>query len=445
MAKKSVREIILDSLLKIEKSKSYSHILIDETIKREQLSTKDARLLTEIVYGTVQRKMTLDYYIDQFVKRRDRLKDWVNMLLRLSIYQIVFLDRIPIYAIIHEAVDIAKRRGHKGIASLVNGVLRNIDRHGVESVNDIEDLSIKTSHPKWLTDRWQKMYGEKVTEQMCLTNLEKKPLAVRIQPLKISRDHALKKLEKEGIIGERSLLSKQGIIIKEGNIIQSKLFQDGYLTIQDQTSMITAEMLKVKRGMTILDTCSAPGGKATHIAELMHDEGKLYAYDLHAKKLSFIDKQANKLQLSIIQLEQKDARKLRTTHADETFDRILVDAPCSGLGVIRSKPDIKYHKTIEDIKRLAKIQLDILQEVAPLLKRGGQLIYSTCTVEREENEHVVKQFIERMPNFVVDKQFFQDLPQVLQNSPGITMWGLQIFPQTLNTDGFFLTRLRRNN
>lgn len=443
MATYQIREIILDVLLKIEKAKSYSHLLIDETIKREYLQAKDARLLTEIVYGTVQRQITLDYYIDHFVKKPKQLKDWVRILLRLSIYQMVYLDRVPNYAIINEAVDIAKRRGHKGISSLVNGVLRTVQRQGIEDSQTIEDLSIRTSHPEWLVERWLNMYGKEKTEHMCTVNLQTKPLAVRIQPLKISRKEALNELEKDDIIGEQSLFSKQGIVIKQGNIIHSHLFREGYLTIQDQTSMLAAEMLKVKRGMKVLDTCSAPGGKVTHIAELMENVGSIYAYDLHAKKLSLIDKQAKKLQLSIIQSGQKDARELSTLHAEKTFDRILIDAPCSGLGVIRSKPDIKYNKTLTDIKRLANIQLNILLEVAPLLKDNGKIVYSTCTVDKLENEQVIKQFINQADEFIVDEQFFNELPQFLQKGPGISKYGLQVFPQTYNTDGFFLTRLKR--
>ncbi|HLS20709.1 MAG TPA: 16S rRNA (cytosine(967)-C(5))-methyltransferase RsmB [Bacillota bacterium] len=445
MSTYQIREIILDVLLKIEKAKSYSHLLIDDVIRREKLQANDARLLTEIVYGTVQRQITLDYYIDQFVKKRKQLKDWVRHLLRLSIYQMAFLDRVPEYAIINEAVDIAKRRGHKGIASLVNGVLRNIQRKGLVDPKEIDNLSIRTSHPQWLIDRWLDMYGKEITEQMCVVNLQKKPLSVRIQPLKITLNEALDELEKDGIIGEQSKFSKQGIVIKQGNIIRSRLFQEGYLTIQDQTSMITAEMLKVKPGMKVLDTCSAPGGKVTHIAELMENKGSIYAYDLHLKKISLIEKQAKKLQLSIIQSKQKDARELRTSHSEKSFDRILIDAPCSGLGVIRSKPDIKYNKTIDDIKRLAAIQLNILLEVAPLLKDNGQIVYSTCTVDQLENEQVIEKFINKMDEFIVDEQFFNELPKFLQDGPGITKWGLQIFPQTYNTDGFFLTRLKRKD
>src|SRR5690625_150008 len=280
MATYRIREIIFDILLKIDKAKSFSHLMIDQAIRKHQLSSKDAAFLTEIVYGTLQRQMTLDYYIDQFVQKKKQLTKWVRVLLRMSIYQMVFLERVPDYATINEAVKIAKQRGHRGISGLVNGVLRNVQRQGVQDTATIEDLSLRTSHPKWLVTRWEKMYGQQITTAMCEANLQQKPLSVRIQPLKIDRQSAISELAKDGIIGEPSLFSKQGIVIKQGQVLQSKLFKDRYLTIQDQTSMLTVEMLNVQPGMKILDTCSAPGGKVTHIAEKMADKGSIHAYDL---------------------------------------------------------------------------------------------------------------------------------------------------------------------
>lgn len=436
---------MLDLLLRIDEDSGFSHLVIDHEINRRKIEPKDQALLTEVVYGTIERKLTLDYYLDSFIKSKKKIDSWVRMLLRMSVYQMVYLDKVPTYAIIHESVEIAKQRGHKGIGSFVNGVLRNVQRKGVRDTQEIKDqmkkLAIETSHPKWLVKRWAKHYGFQKTKEMCEANLAINPLSVRVQPLKISRDEAMNALREEGFEVKPSTFSDQGIIIEQGNVLHSELFLNGCMTIQDQSSMLVAEMLDVEPGMKVLDACSAPGGKATHIAEKMQNKGLVNAYDLHKKKINLVNQQAKKLHISIIDAKQADARNLQHIHEHESFDRILVDAPCSGLGVIRNKPDIKYNKQVDDIHRLSNIQLDILNSVAPLLKKGGLLLYSTCTVDVAENEGVVKSFLTNHSEYHVDENFFSTLPAVLRGSEGITSYGLQLFPQTYQTDGFFLTRL----
>ncbi|GAA0612684.1 16S rRNA (cytosine(967)-C(5))-methyltransferase RsmB [Virgibacillus siamensis] len=445
MKKFKLREAIIDLLLRIERDSGYSHLLIDHEIKSRNLSPKDGALLTEIVYGTVQRKLTLDYYLQAFVENKKKIQPWVQMLLRMSVYQLEFLDRVPDHAVINEAVEIGKERGHKGVASFVNGVLRSIQRKGVPDTDVIDSrskrLSIETSHPEWLVTRWIEMYGYRTTKSMCFANLERKPISVRVQFLKITRQEAMDELTKLGFETRPSQLSDQGIIIDKGNILQTELFKGGYVTIQDQSSMLAVEMLKAEPEMEVLDACSAPGGKATHIAEKMDNQGFINAYDLHTKKVRLIKEKANMLDLSIIEAMQGDARKLGELHAEESFDRILIDAPCSGLGVIRGKPDIKYNKSEKDIEKLTQIQLTVMDKVAPLLKKGGLLVYSTCTVDKRENNDVVHSFLQRHVNYQIDPGFFEDIPGILRNTEGCTETGLQIFPHSINSDGFFVTRL----
>lgn len=448
MSKYQLRNTILDLLLRIDQDSGYSHLLIDNEIKNKNIGPKDQGLLTEVVYGTIERKQTLDYYLEPFIKDNKKVEQWVRMLLRMSVYQMVFLDKVPTYAIINEAVEISKQRGHKGIASFVNGVLRNVQRKGVQDVAEIKDeterLAIETSHPVWLVERWIKQYGYENTEAMCKMNLARKPLSIRVQPLKITREEAIEKLAEQDITAKPSMFSDQGIIVESGNVLHTDLFKEGFISIQDQSSMLATEMLKVKEDMTVLDTCSAPGGKVTHIAEKMNNKGAIHAYDLHKRKARSIRDKAEILDLSIINANQGDARKLAEKYDVETFDRIIVDAPCSGLGVIRSKPDIKYNKSIEDIENLAKIQLDILLSVASLLKKDGMLVYSTCTVDRLENDETVKQFLSKETSFRVDPAFFTELPEVLDDAIGINEYGLQLFPHEFNTDGFFITRFIKN-
>ncbi|WP_077622068.1 16S rRNA (cytosine(967)-C(5))-methyltransferase RsmB [Sediminibacillus massiliensis] len=445
MPKYQLRQTALDILVRVGEGGGFSHLLIDQSIKKKGMSQRDESLLTEIVYGTIQRRLTLDYYLSGFIKGNKKMEPWVKWLLYMSVYQMIYLDKVPEHAIIHESVEIAKQRGHRGISSMVNGILRNVQRKGVPDTDKINDtakrLAIETSHPEWLVNRWVEMYGPETTEKMCRTNLLHKPMSVRVQPLKIDRSSAIEKLEAEGYETEPSLFSGQGINILKGNILKSDLFQAGYLTVQDQSSMLVAEMLDLKKGMKVLDACSAPGGKTTHIAEKMENEGEVFAYDLHAKKAKVVAKRALELDLHIINAHQADSRQLSSLHGDESFERILLDAPCSGLGVLRGKPDIKYHKQEKDIRSLSEIQLELLESVSSLLKKGGKLLYSTCTVDKTENEQVVEKFLASHEDFEIDDDFTSDLPEGLRSAEGLTKWGLQLFPHDFNTDGFFLTRL----
>lgn len=445
MSKSNVREVALEMLLRIEKQGSFSHLLIAQALDKEKVPKKDEHLLTEIVYGTMERKMKLDFYLEPFIKKQKKLTDWVKMLLRMSVFQMQFLDNIPPYAIINEAVEIAKRKGHKGISSFVNGVLRNIQRNGVPSIDSITDkekrLAIRTSHPEWLVRRWVKEYGFSITEEMCETNSKKKPISIRINRLRTTRNQVLKELEDAGIEAIPSPYVKDGIMIKKGNILTTNLVKEGLVTIQDQSSMLASLSLQVEPNMKVLDTCSAPGGKATYIGELMDNKGTIYAYDLHKNKLKLIVNNAERLGIENIQVAQQDARNLQEIHQAASFDRILIDAPCSGFGVIRSKADIKYNKSEEDIDKLHTVQLAILQHVSILLKQGGKLVYSTCTVNTKENEEVVQLFIKNNPEFTVDEQFLNECQTMFSDKARITSYGLQLFPQTIQSDGFFITRL----
>jgi len=277
---------------------------------------------------------------------------------------------------------------------------------------------------------------------MCHSNLLSKKITVRIQPLKHHIDEVIEILNEEGIMTSKSTLSNQGLVVEKGHVLSSRLFP-GKLTIQDETSMLVSEMLDVKPGMKVLDACSAPGGKTTHIAEKMNNDGEIYAFDLHKKKIKLVKEKAKLLDLSIIQAEAYDSRRLQERFEPKTFDRILLDAPCSGLGVLRSKPDIKYNKKEKDIEQLSQIQNDLLESVLPLLKDDGKLVYSTCTVERTENEEQIKNLLQTNDEIEIDPSFFEQLPESTRQLEGRSSYGIQIFPHDFNADGFFITRLRK--
>ncbi|WP_445488340.1 16S rRNA (cytosine(967)-C(5))-methyltransferase RsmB [Niallia sp. 03133] len=444
-SKKNVRETALDIIETINNNQAYSNLLLNTSIKKNELPSKDIGLLTELVYGTLQRKMTLSYYLKPFLKNSHKLQSWVLSLLQLTLYQILYLDRIPDHAAIHEAVEIAKKRGHKGISGLVNAVLRNIQRQGVPSLETVEDpierLAIETSHPVWLVKRWVNQLGLEETKKMCELNLEAPIQTARVNTTKISREECLSLLEEEGYIAAASIVVPEGIQCLKGNLANSACFQNGLLTIQDESSMLVAYALDVAEPLDILDACAAPGGKSTHIAEKMKNEGQVLSVDLHQHKVKLIRQNADRLELHNIETKAMDSRKLEEVLEEGSFDRILLDAPCSGLGVMRRKPDIKYTKEEKDIDRLHTIQLQLLETMSSLLKNGGLMVYSTCTIDTAENEEVVEQFLEKHPNFYKDTTLAERMPESVHSY--VKQHELQILPQYFGSDGFYMAALRK--
>jgi 16S rRNA (cytosine967-C5)-methyltransferase len=445
MKQNSVRDVVVEILVAVEKNQAYSNLLLNKMIEKNNLSSKDVGLLTEIVYGTIQRRETIDYYLAPFIKDKKKLEKWVHVLLRMSVYQMVYLDRIPERAVLFEAVEIAKKRGHKGIASLVNGVLRSIQREGLPSLEDIKDpierISIEKSHPYWLVSRWVNQFGIDKTRKMCEINLLPPEQTARVNLNKANVDEVLDKLSNEGIEATRGSLSVDSIKILKGNVAHSKSFKQGFLTIQDESSMLVSRALGVEKDEQILDSCAAPGGKTTHIAELLQGTGLVTALDIHEHKVKLIKNQVTRLNLNNVTTKTLDSRKTTEVFENSSFDRILVDAPCSGFGVIRRKPDIKYTKELSDIASLKNTQLTILNAVSPLLTKGGTLVYSTCTIDKDENDGVVEEFLTANPDFELDLEFQTRLPYQVQSY--VDNGKLQIFPHYFGTDGFFIACFRK--
>lgn len=437
----NVRDAALSILLAVDKNQAYSNLLLHETIKRHKIEPKDRALLTEMTYGTLQHKMTLDYYLEPFI--RGKIDHWVRWLLRLSLYQMHYLTRIPPHAAVNEAVEIAKRRGHKGIASTVNGILRSILRQGVRSTdeitNPIERLSIATSHPNWLVERWVAAYGMATTQAMLEENNVPPIQTVRVNLTKGTVEEAITHLTAEGIKVERSTLIPECLHITGGQAARTAAFGQGLITIQDESSMLPATVMNPQPDWRVLDMCAAPGGKTTHLAEKMNDEGSILALDLHPHKLELIDENTARLGLESIDTAPLDGRKAPEYLAVESFDAVLVDAPCSGLGVMRRKPDIKYTKREEDLESLQAIQLSLLKAATRLLKPGGLLIYSTCTVDKTENEGTVAQFLQDVKKMQLTP--LQNLPAALDAKQKDGM--LQVFPQDFGSDGFFVAAFRK--
>lgn len=446
MAKKGARDIALDVLNRVEEHQSYSNLELKHVLNREELRAPDAGLVTELVYGTIQRRLTLDTALDRFIRGK-KVQTWVKNLLRLSLYQIRFLDRIPDRAVVHEAVEIAKRRGHQGIASMVNGVLRNALRSPdlwdkLGSGDDAARLSIEQSHPEWLVRRWAGQYGIEETRRILESNNRPPRTSIRVNTLKSTRDELLGKLREQFSAVEPSVVSPDGLVMEGGHAAGTEWFRQGLFTVQDESSMLVAPALAADPGMRVLDACAAPGGKTTHIAALMQNRGEIIASDVHPHKRDLIAQNAKRLGITIIEPIVSDALHLGEKKLG-TFDRILLDAPCTGFGVIRRKPDLKWNKTPDDVKAIAELQYKLLESVAALLAPGGLLVYSTCTIEPEENQLIVHRFVKNHPAFELDRTLADDLPASVRDKIDTTEGFVQVLPHHFESDGFFIARLKR--
>lgn len=439
--KKNLRWHSLVLLDKIENHHEFSNVTIDEFLKDTPLEERDNRLVVQIVYGVIQNKLTIDHYLAPFIAGK-KLDDWVLTLLRLSIYQLVYLDRIPSHAVVNEAVQIAKTNGHGGVGNFVNAILRRFIRTELPDINqidnEIEKLSIKNSVAPWIVEYFLQEQDSTSVSEM-LESLKAVPfISARVNTDQKTRTEVIDSLYEEGYDVVESELSPVGIRSMSGNLIHSTAFKNGWLTIQDESSMLVAPLGNIQGDELILDACAAPGGKATHIASLLKT-GHLTALDLSEPKIQRVHDHVERLGLSErVTLKIQDASEFEPTD-EQLYDIIYLDAPCSGLGLMRRKPEIKYDKTYEDVKELANIQTNILNHVSTLLKPGGQLIYSTCTMTREENEDVIDDFLKHHHDFIHSpiQAESDDIKDNLITEQG----NIRVWPQQYQTDGFFIARI----
>ncbi|WP_129045096.1 16S rRNA (cytosine(967)-C(5))-methyltransferase RsmB [Companilactobacillus metriopterae] len=423
--KTNPRAVAVEALNRVIYNQAFSNIEINNLLNKYELTNVDSRLMTNIVYGVLQHKLTLEYQLEPYIKGRvvDR---WINTLLLTAIYQMEYLDKVPDHAVLNESVNVAKQFGRTGVGKFVTGVLRSYQRTGsreLPSDNSPESLSIVYSVPVWLVNLFINQFGMDKTLSILKTINEPSDISIRVNTSRISREELKQRLEDQNFDVHDSKLSEQGLVVKSGNLVITSEFQKGLFTIQDESSMMVAPFLDVKEDSIVLDSCAAPGGKTTHIASYL-TTGKVIALDIHKNKTKLIRENAERLGYSdVVETKALDARKSPDEFDKESFDRILVDAPCSGLGLIRRKPELRYFRTQEDLDNLQKIQLDILNNVSSLLKVNGKLVFSTCTFDNEENGDVVEMFLANNPNFELEKKV--DNP-------------MKLFPDDYFTDGFFI-------
>jgi 16S rRNA (cytosine967-C5)-methyltransferase len=446
------RETALKILYDINENGAYSNLSVNKHLEAYDFKSIDRAFITDLVYGTTKWKLTIDWMIEKFSNIRLRkLSPWVLNILRMGIYQLNYTDRIPVSAACNESVRLAKRYGHAASSSFVNAILRNISR-AIEAGSDelklpdpeknqIEYLCIKYSHPKWMVEKWLERFGFDFTEDLLNCNNRIPDFSVRVNTQKISRDELIETFGNEGIEAVPGKYVEESLVIKNPlPVSRLETFKQGYFQIQDESSMLAAKILDPQPGEVIMDLCSAPGGKATHIAELMENKGTVLARDIHEHKINIINSAAKRLSLNIIETEVFDAAVLDERYVGKA-DRVLVDAPCTGFGIIRRKPDIKWSRNDGDISAISSIQKNILATASKYLKPGGTLVYSTCTIEPEENEQVVKEFLKFNKNFY-SAGISQYLPKGMLK-PDAEDGYIQMYPNIDGIDGFFIAKIMR--
>lgn len=439
------REIALKTLVKIEKEEGYSNIVLNQVIKENKkiLTEKDISLISEIVYGVISYKITLDEIIKKYSSiKLKKISIWILNVLRMGIYQIIFLDKIPKSAAVNESVNLAKRYGHKASSNFVNAILRKVDKKDFEELfnikDDVERISKTTSMPEWIIKELAKNTNYEDIEEIC-KNLNKRPkINIRINRLKTNIVEVKEELKKENIIYNTISEDEEDFLELEKikDIENNKLFKNGFFTIQDISAGMTAKILSPKPNELVLDACAAPGGKTTYMAELMNNKGKIIAGDIYEHRLNLIKQNAKRLGISIIETKILDATKYYKEY-EAKFDKILLDVPCLGIGVIKRKPDIKWQRKPEDLQEICKIQKIILENCSKYLKIGGELVYSTCSILEEENENIIKEFVKKNQNFEIKK--VKSPIKIFEKF--VKKEGYISIKPTEKNDGFFICKL----
>ena len=447
------REVALKILYKIDVDNAYSNIVLDEMINqnKNKLNEKDIGLISEIVYGVTTWRLTLDTIIKKYSKiRLKKISPWILNILRMSIYQIVFLDKIPKSAAVNEGVNLSKRYGHKSSSGFVNAILRRVTKQDYEELFNIEKnveerISKTYSIPEWIIQEL-KQEGMEINkiEDICKNSNIRPKVSIRVNTLKTTKEKLKNRLLEKQINVEDGILEDFLILDKAKNIENMKEFKDGLFTVQDEAAGLTALILNPKKEEKILDACSSPGGKTTYIAQIVDNNAEIEAWDLHESRIKLVEQNANRLGIDIIKTKVNDATKYKEEYF-EKFDKILLDVPCLGLGVLKRKPDIKWQRNQEDIDTISKIQYEILNTCSKYLKQGGELVYSTCSILNSENKEIIFKFLENNSNFKIKEiEILQDKNKTNNYFKKYIVDNkfIQVY-QNEKTDGFFICKLKK--
>lgn len=428
----NLRELVLGVLLAVTRDGEYSHIALKGTLDKYQyLSKQERSFLTRVCEGTLEHMIWIDYVIDQFSSVKvNKMKPVIRVILRSSVYELKYMDAVPDSATCNEAVKLVQKKGFYNLKGFVNGVLRNISRNldtvqlPEQDAAPLKYLSVKYSMPEWIVEEWLKQYPKEQVEEMLAAFQAEAPTGIRVNTARISKEALIRTLEQEGVTVRENEELPYGLYISGYDYLNSlPSFQEGLFYVQDISSMLVSHLADPKEGDYVLDVCAAPGGKSIHMAELLKGTGMVEARDLTPYKVGVIRENISRCQLSNIKVVQADARELRSQDIEKA-DIVIADLPCSGLGVIGKKSDIKYKMSREKQKELALLQQEMLNTVAHYVKPGGILMYSTCTINRDENEENVSRFLQKHPDFSVEMQ-------------------KQLLPKPGRQDGFFIARLKK--
>lgn len=440
------REIAAEAMMEIMEEGAYNNMALRRLLRQNgAMPPKDRAMVTEIVNGTLRNLYYIDHVINQFSKTKtEKMKPWILAVMRTAVYQMYFM-KVPDSAACNEGVKLVSERGLEPLKGFVNGVLRTMGREKENIVlpqkGTPDFLHIQYSHPLWLIKMWIAYFGYEETENLCKANNCPPDVTIRVNTLKTKKESLRKELEKLGTTVTDGRLVLSALHLKKtADIGRLKAFTDGLFHVQDESSQLAIEMMAPKKGERILDLCAAPGGKSFTIAEKMENAGRLVCGDIYEHKIELIAQGAQRLGITMIETIQQDATEFNENYAD-AFDRVLVDAPCSGLGLMGKKPDIRLKKNGEEIDQLVPIQRQILENGAKYVKQGGTLIYSTCTLCKKENEKNVEWFLNNHPEFITE-DITEFLPKTLWQETAEKGY-ITLLPHNSNTDGFFIAKMKR--
>lgn len=439
------RRVALETLLDVSRSDAYASLALDKRLAQANLPRRDRAFVTQLVYGTLENRMTLDWRIDQFLEGSKEIDQTVREILRMGAYQLFYLDRVPDMAAVDESVSLTRAMGLEALTGLVNGVLRNMIRGKNDVVwpkpqdDAVKYLSVMFSAPTALCQMLVSAYGEHDAMEILRYRPKDRSVTVRVNYLRCDDARLRSLFADDELEFDPGILPGMYKVHSAGDMTRMRAFQNGLFTIQGESSVLAARMVGAKPGQTVLDACAAPGGKTAVLSEMMGDTGRVYAWDTHAHRVELIRGTMNRLKLENVRPAVKDASVPREDMA-MTLDAVLVDAPCSGTGVMNEKPDVKYRVTEEGVQALCRTQKDILDAVAPMVKVGGTLVYSTCSILPQENEEQIRAFLERHPEYEI-QPMGAELPEKLAAHENAL--GLQMFAHRDGTDGFYVCRMRR--
>ncbi len=436
------RELSLKILYDVEKNGAYLNISFQNHAESAGVAGRDAALVKELTYGVLKQKLALDATIARFSSvKLKKIAPYVLCILRMGLYQLFFMDKIPDSAAVDESVKLARKYAGKS-RGFVNAILRKAQAEGLllPEEETPKALSVRYSHPVELVEWLCENFGIEKARQIMEENNQVPALCIRLNRLKTNREALAERLAQEGVQTRPGVLSAESLLIESGNLSRLPSYAEGLFTVQDQSAQLAALALSPAPGDTVYDICAAPGGKTTHLAELMNNRGKILALDIYEKRLLSVEKTAQRLGISIIETRVADGASVRFP---EQADKILVDAPCSGLGVIRRRPDIKYKPELTMFDELVQIQRDILQNVAAYVKPGGVMVYSTCTINPGENEEQIAAFLETHKEFELLPVDYSGITEAAREQLKTGMGTL--YPAGDSGDGFFIAKLRRRN